>query len=738
MDYDTIQQKVLGLLRSPDYRPLNKSEMARELSLHSGQRSDLRSILKDLEKEGLIMRAKRGRYLLCSSSEGHLVGRLRLGPRGHGHVIVESKDAAGNPVRGFPEKGTVFIKATHTQTALDGDRVVIQVQDRPKEPKWLERLPAHHQEKARRQWKREKSGDALGRVVRVLERKNRRIVGTLRKKGKRFQVHPDNPAMPPGIDIDVGDENKARPGDKVLCSIEEWVSRFKTPRGRVLRSLGPADSPGVDILTIIHKYDLPTDFRPGTKEAAGSISETIPEDEIARREDWREREVLTIDPFDAKDFDDAISVETSDDGGWELAVHIADVSHYVAPGQPLDKEASERGNSVYLVDRVIPMLPEALSNGICSLKPDVDRLTMAAIIRFDKKGQPTSVRYASAIIRSCCRLTYEQAYERMESGQPEDAVTAILKRAWSLASLLRRHRFREGGLDLDFPETKVILDEKGKPVELRRIEYDESHQLIEEFMLAANEAVARTLKEAGRPSLYRIHEDPDHDKLVEFQELVRQYGFPAGDLSHRSEMQKLLKKIRGRPEEHAIKLGLLKSLKRAVYAADPVGHYGLAKENYTHFTSPIRRYADLVVHRVLRKLIEQREALRTPKQKQLVEMGRHLSQTERQAAEAEMESKRLKVAEYFAGLIHKKPQPRFEALVHDIRRIGLFVELVDYQVKGLVKVNCLPPDDYRFEPRSMTYKGRHHVFGLGDHIQVSVVHVDLEKQFIDFQVASEP
>src|SRR5437016_5509094 len=361
----------------------------------------------------------------------------------------------------------------------------------------------------------------------------------------------------------------------------------------------PKSAPGIDMLSIIRKYDLPTEFPKGVVDEANRIPKSVEQRMINGREDLRGKFIVTIDPDDARDFDDAIDVEKIDHNeGWRLGVHIADVSAYVTPDSALDREARRRGNSVYLPDRVIPMLPERLSNGVCSLNPGVDRLTHSVFIHFDKHGVVKSARFARSVIRSAHRLTYKQAYAILTS-PPGDQLGERLHLAWELAALLRRKRFQHGSLDLDFPEVKVWVDKEGRPVRLERVENDESHQLIEEFMLAANEAVARELKNRAIPTIYRVHENPDPEKLAEYREFVLSFDYKVGDLTHRVELQRLLAAFRGKPEEQALKIALLKSLKRARYAPQPLGHYGLAKANYLHFTSPIRRYADLVVHRAL-------------------------------------------------------------------------------------------------------------------------------------------
>src|SRR5437763_5059960 len=449
-------------------------------------------------------------------------------------------------------------------------------------------------------------------------------------------------------------ETAATVGDKVVVRLDDWQSRHVNPEGEIIEVLGPASAPGVDVLSVIRKYHLPTEFPSEVLEQAERIPESVDAQQIARREDLRNQFIVTIDPDDARDFDDAIHVEKLPNGGWQLGVHIADVATYVEPGSALDREARRRGNSVYLPDRVIPMLPERLSNGVCSLKPQVDRLTHSVFIQFDKRGVAKSARFARSVIRSAHRLTYKEAYAILNS-PPRDRLGGRLHLAWELGALLRRKRFEHGALDLDFPEVKVCIDTQGEPIRLERVENDESHQLIEEFMLAANEAVARELKKRAIATIYRIHENPDPDKLAEYREFVLSFNYKVGDLTHRTEVQRLLGAIRGKPEEQALKIGLLKSLKRARYFPQPLGHYGLAKTNYLHFTSPIRRYADLVVHRVLAQHNGKR-GLRID-MSQIASVAEHISTTERIAADAEIESVRMKKLEFFQRqLDERNPQ----------------------------------------------------------------------------------
>jgi ribonuclease R len=531
-------------------------------------------------------------------------------------------------------------------------------------------------------------------------------------------------------------ETEATVGDKVVVRLDDWQSRHVNPEGEIIEVLGPASAPGVDVLSIIRKYHLPTEFPSDVLEQAERIPESVDAQQIARREDLRNQFIVTIDPDDARDFDDAINVEKLANGGWQLGVHIADVAAYVEPSSALDREARLRGNSVYLPDRVIPMLPERLSNGVCSLKPEVDRLTHSVFIQFDKRGVAKSARFARSVIRSAHRLTYKEAYAILNS-PPRDRLGERLHLAWELAALLRRKRFEHGALDLDFPEVKVSVDAQGKPVRLERVENDESHQLIEEFMLAANEAVARELKRRAIPTVYRVHENPDTEKLAEYREFALSFGYKVGDLTHRAELQRLLAETRGKAEEQALKVGLLKSLKRARYYPQPLGHYGLAKTNYLHFTSPIRRYADLVVHRALGSDTTSRRPCHIG-MAEITSIAEHISTTERNAADAEIDATQMKKLEFFQQqLAGRKPQ-MFSATVVDVRNYGVMVELPDALITGLIHVSSLTDDFYVFEPARRQLIGRRSRkrFSVGDKLSVFVARVDVFKRQVDFAIAT--
>jgi len=577
-------------------------------------------------------------------------------------------------------------------------------------------------------------------VIRILERARDKIVGTLQQSKNFFYVVSDDPRLVHNVYVQVPPQQKLpripTRGDKVVVRLEDWQSRHVNPEGEIVEVLGSSDAPGVDMLSIIRKFDLSMDFPKGVLEEANRIPKSVEQQMINDREDLRDKFIVTIDPDDARDFDDAIDVEKTSNG-WRLGVHIADVSAYVTPNSALDREARRRGNSVYLPDRVIPMLPERLSNGVCSLNPNVDRLTFSAFIGFDKEGRAKHSRFARSVIRSAKRLTYKEAYAILKA-KPDGELSQRLRTAWELASLLRRKRFEHGSLDLDFPEVKVYVDKNGKPIRLERVENDESHQLVEEFMLAANEAVAREMRHRSIPTLYRAHENPDPEKLGEYREFILSFGYKVGDLSQRKELQRFLASTRGKPEEQALKIGLLKSLKRARYAALPLGHYGLAKANYLHFTSPIRRYADLVVHRELAEL----NSRRPPKIDigQMESIAGHISDTERNAAEAEIESVRLKKLQFFQAQLEERNPQVFRAAVMDVRNFGLVVELPDALVTGVVHISTLGDDFYRFDATQRRLVGRrtNRRYAIGDQLQVFVSRVDVFKQQIDFAVADSP
>src|SRR6266700_2644934 len=479
-----IRDQIFTLLSRKDYRPLNKIEIARKIGASGSARVALRRMLRDLELSGEIARIRKDRYVLPVEAD-LVTGKLSIHPVGYGLLAQEK---SGEP--------DVFIAAENIGTAMHGDRVVARMS--PEAPS------------------RRIKGRREGRVIRILERAHDTIVGTLQRSRSFYYVVPDDPRFVHDVYVHPTQDRRAQApgtvGDKVVVRLGAWESRHVNPEGEIIEVLGPASAPGVDVLSIIRKYHLPAEFPKDVLDQAERISEKIGSRRLESREDLRKEFIVTIDPDDARDFDDAIQVEKTSTG-WRLGVHIADVATYVEPASALDREARRRGNSVYLPDRVIPMLPEGLSNGVCSLNPGVDRLTHSVFLHFDKPGVVKSARFGRSVIRSAHRLTYKQAYAILTS-PPRDRLGERLHLAWELAALVRQKRFEQGALDLDFPEVKLSLDKEGYPIKLERVENDESHKLIEEFMLAANEAVARELKQRAIPTIYRGHEDPDPEKLA--------------------------------------------------------------------------------------------------------------------------------------------------------------------------------------------------------------------------------
>jgi ribonuclease R len=741
-----IRARILELLKSPNYRPLRRSELARALRFKDEERREFRHVLRELMQKGEIVRVRKNRFVLPQEAD-LVVGRISMNERGFGFVVPEAGED-GVPAA----SGDIYIAAEDTWTAMHGDSVVVRL--------------IHGSTRRDRAGKTDK---LAGRVIRILQRANVTVVGTLQKTKWFTYIVPDDPRLI--HDIYVKPKQPVRVGDKVVVKLDEWKSRHVNPEGEIVEVLGPSEQPGVDILAIIRKHHLATTFPDDVLREVERYGDSVTAQDIEGRRDLRQEFIVTIDPDDAKDFDDAISVEERPDGSWRLGVHIADVSHYVRPNTALDREAASRGNSVYLVDRVLPMLPEKLSINLCSLRPQEDRLTQSAFIEFNARGGVKKAEFDRTVIRSRHRLTYKKAFALLQQKTaPHDGETKLLHaelhKAWRLASLLRKLRFERGSLDLDFPEVKVWLDAKGKPERIEKVENDISHQLIEEFMLAANEAVAKFIRDRNVPGIYRIHEDPAPEKLEEFRAYLHAMGIQVGNLGLRGEIQKLLQRVKDHPQAYVIKLNLLKSLKRAMYAPKPVGHYGLAKANYTHFTSPIRRYPDLLVHRILVALVATADRSRERKRvaagplaharsypvrgaatatagfyhvDALKRLAEHCSLTERKAAEAEDESKKLKILEFFHGQLHRHKLDAFDAVVTEVRNFGMFVELLDTLTYGLVHVSTLDDDFYAFDETRQRFIGKHtrKIYKAGDRVKVEVSRVDVFKKQIDFRIAGD-
>jgi len=688
-----MEDQILKLLGRHDYAPANVPELLQQLGWLRNQQQELQRELRRLELAGRIARVKGNRYILPQAAD-LIPGRIRINRAGKG--FLQPDDSAIREIA-IPENATL--------TALHEDHVLVR-RDRPETKN-------------------------TGTVIRVLKRHRTKIVGTLQKSARFLYVTPDDPRMPHDIYVpeprDVG--RPAQIGDKVVVDLREWDSRNANPEGDIIEVLGAPDEEGVDMLSVLRQYNLPLHFPKAVLAEARAIGSEVSPHDLSGREDCRGHNVVTIDPDDAKDFDDAICLQRVSAEQWKLWVHIADVSHYVKPGTALDTEAAKRGNSTYLVDRVIPMLPEALSNELCSLKPHVDRLTKCVEFLISRDGRVLATKFYPAVIHSRRRFTYREVLEVLQR-TPAGEIEHMLHDANELAQRIRRLRFKAGSLELDFPESKIRLDEQGRILRIDKVVNDVSHQLIEEYMLLANEAVATRLMSLNLKAIYRVHEEPDERRLNEYREEVLSHRVPCGNLSRPAEVQKLLEKLGTLPIGQALKIGFLKSLMRARYDVNPLGHYGLAKKKYTHFTSPIRRFADLVVHRAL----FQREHSAG---KSLKETAEHISDTERNSADAERDSKDVKLFAFLKAQLASGKPNRYPALVTDLRNFGFFVDVTGLAMSGLVPLSTMDDDFYIYEEQRNQLIGRRtrRIIRLGDKLEVQVAKVDTAKKQVDFRLA---
>ncbi|MDP4624418.1 MAG: VacB/RNase II family 3'-5' exoribonuclease [Akkermansiaceae bacterium] len=759
-----MRETILDLLRQNPEQTFSKTQIAKQLDIPGNRKGELGGVLSDLAEDNLIHIGAKNLYSFPKppkekkapaaankpaaktpakapsgdAPKGSLTGSIKFLPNGHAffYPIIGDPENEASGID-FTVHSRIFVPRDKTETALDGDSVRI--------------LPSAPSSKPRQRGAAPDDQEMRGKVLEVISRRSGRIVGIFRRKNKFAWVETDDKALEGGR-INITGDTTAEPGQTVVADLVSWDNPSTDPIGHIIEVLGWPGDAGVDILSTIARYGLRTSFPEDVLREARAVPEFPDEKEIARRMDHRSKLVITIDPADAKDHDDAIYIAKTKSGGWLLEVHIADVSHYIKPGSPMDKEAVERGNSTYLVDRVLPMLPVELSNGICSLKPDVDRLTKCAVIEVSKEGHILNTKFIDAVIHSRAKLSYEQAQAILDGkGAPEGSdptLVGSVKEAWKMASLLRKNRFANGALDLEMTEIKIKLDENGRACEAHEVVHTESHQLVEECMLIANQSVAKLLRERSKPSIFRIHEDPDPSRLDDYTETAKQYGYSPGDLNNRAHIQALLDAAKGTAEEHQIKLGLLKSLKRAAYAADPVGHYGLAKTDYTHFTSPIRRYADLIVHRSMQPFLENapKSPDRTPSQADLRDIARHISDTERTSSEAESETKQIKLLEYLELIAltdqskNQGEETTFDGVITDVRAMGLMVEIPDMGVRGVVKREDLPSSSkWRFEDHNKawtSFDGKR--LALGMKLPLRIVAIDKIKRFVDFAVAGAP
>lgn len=751
-----LRQKLLKLLGAKDYVPMRRMEIVTVLKLDQDATKEAHELLDKMLEQGEIARLKKDR--LCIPEDADLVsGRLIFRQSGSA-ILIPDSDPSGD---GYP------IKSEDTGVSMHGDTVLarkVEDQRRPFRGKGRQQRPTYTPD--------EKPNV---RVIRVLKRAHSTIPGTLEQAQHASYVIPDDPRIIQDILVPDPKNSGLTPipkvGDKVVVKMLEWKQRHLNPEGEVIEVLGRTHEPDAEFKAILYKYDLNPKFPSAVEQQTQDLPDVVRSEDIGKRQDCRELFTFTIDPDDAKDFDDALSLELLEDGKTRVGVHIADVSAYVKPGSPLDREAQERGNSTYLVGTVIPMLPHALSNGLCSLVEAEDRLTKTCFITFNESADITEVTFANTVINSNKRLTYKQAYAFMQqddlaeirktplppkhqtgsTGRSLDEVAdeemAMLKKyiskLWYIAKQLRKRRFRKGSLDLDMTSVKIYVDEEGYADRIEKEFNDESHQLIEEFMLSANEQVARSMKKQNFPCIYRVHDEPEEEKLKELRETMQSFGVQCGQLQKPREMTALLKKLKEHPQGYTLKIHVLRSLKQAQYRASADGHYGLSKPDYTHFTSPIRRYSDLIVHRILDGYLcktRADSALEEPeiryKQAKLESLGDHISVTERNSVDAERESVKTKLLEFYDRELQKEEKQHFKAIITDVKNHGLFVELSDTLAFGMVHISTLDDDFYHPNTEGSALIGRRkkRSYALGQYIMVQVERVDRFKRQIDFRV----
>ncbi len=700
-----IKDEILYLMSSIDYKPMSYEELFHALDVEESLLTTVKKTLRLMEKDKIITRNKEDKYTIFKKKKSIVTGKLNMTSKGYGFLIPDDKSE------------DVFIPPGNFRGAINGDRVEVN-------------LVSSSKDKRRRE----------GEVVKILERGNDIFVGTY-QDNKRFGfVVPDDKKMPYDIFISGDDKKNAKKGNVVLVKLTKWPKEDKNPEGKILEVIGNRGEKGVDIKLIIKKYNLPEEFPPKTLKFANNIETSVSEDSLKGRLDLRDERIITIDGIDAKDLDDAIMVERLPNGNFRLGVHIADVSNYVKENSSLDKEAFKRGTSVYLIDYVIPMLPQSLSNGICSLNPGVDRLTLSCIMEIDSKGKTLNYDIKESVIRSKARMTYEDVSKILkgdeELSKKYNDLIEDFKIMEELCLILYKKRIKRGAIDFDLKECKIELDEDGKPIKIEPYDRDISNRIIEEFMLCANETIAEHFYWAKIPFVYRIHEDPDEEKLERFSNFINNLGYninQRGDSIHPKSLQKILSLVKNKNEEKVVNTLLLRSLKQARYASECIGHFGLSAKYYCHFTSPIRRYPDLMIHRIIKEFINSRI---NEKKQEMFEMAVEnasiqSSITERKAEEAERELDNIKKAEYMSERIGEV----YDGIISSVTGFGFFVELYN-TIEGLIPIDSIGPDFYYYDEENLALRGTYgdEVFKLGDKIKVEVSRVNIPTHEIYFDI----
>ncbi len=694
-------KEVIAAMRKAG-RPMFLRELYHLLNIPTADRKEFRTLIKRLTKEGRLIHIKGKRYGLPEQMQ-LVTGRLKVHPDGYG--VLEPEE---------PKKPVVHVPPNRLKGALDGDKVIVRVE-------------TPHRKRPE------------GTVIRILERARRYIVGFFYRGRRVSTVIPEDERLPFEILIPPEATKGAQDGEMVVAEITDFSPGRRIPEGRIVEVLGDPEELSTQLKAVIYKYELPHRFSRAVKEELKALPDEVTPEDMAGREDLRKIPFVTIDGETAKDFDDAVYVRKLPKG-WRLYVAIADVAHYVAKGSALDKEAYARGTSVYFPGTVVPMFPEKLSNHLCSLNPYVDRLAMVVVIDFDREGNRRRVRFTEAVIKSHERLTYNLVKAIVVDKEPAlrkkyRRLLTPLENAARLCTLLREKRLARGSIDFDLPEPEVVLDTQGQPEDIVRRERHFAHFIIEEFMIAANEAVAEFLTEKGYPILYRVHEAPDMEKLKEFVDFAATLGLhlKLPPQPEPSWFQMVIELVEGKPYAYLVNTILLRCLKQAKYSPDNIGHFGLASECYCHFTSPIRRYPDLVVHRALKAALKKKKPPYFLEQ--LEEMGKHLSERERVAMEAEREAlDRVRVM-----LMKEHVGEVFEGVISAVTSFGFFVELFDIYASGVVRLVDLPDDYYVLDEKHHRLVGRHtgKTFQVGDLVRVKVKEVNVSRRHITFELVEK-
>jgi len=698
-----MKKKIIAFFKKNPGKSFKNKDIANRLKIISEHEySALKSALHKLYEENFL--AKNGKRFKLNTipADNRITGKLEINQGGYGFVIPGRK-----------EIGDIFIAARNLSTAFSGDTVEVAL------------------------FAKQKRKNFEGQIIKVIKRKREEIVGTLKKSNSFYFVKPDDPGIHRDIYIDISHLKGAKKGDKVIVSNLFWNTSMLNPEAEIIEVIGESGLEETEAIAIAREFNLPYKFPDKVIAEADKIESEISPDEINRRVDFRHENVFTIDPEDAKDFDDALSVKELENGNYLIGIHIADVSHYVKNNTQLDKNALKRGNSVYFVGQVIPMLPEKLSNNLCSLVLAKDRLTYSVIVELTQRGKIVKYDIKKSVINSKRRFTYDEVQEIIETKKGDFAKEIICLN--NIARVLRKKRFREGGIEFFTPEIKFRLDDEGKPTEIFKKEIKESNMLVEEFMLFANKTVAHHIgspEKTARPFIYRIHDLPDKEKIYEFARFLKSLGytFDPNSASQTLQFMNLMEQIKNTEEEALINELAIRSMAKAIYSVNNIGHYGLGFKYYTHFTSPIRRYSDLIVHRLLYNYIEGNGAANYPLVK-LEEISEHISQCERNAIEAERLSVKLKQIDYLKEHLGEE----FNAIISGIAHFGIFVKITDNLAEGLVRLRDLEGDFYVYDEKKYALIGRvsKKQFRLGDKVKVKLVRVDTDKTELDFIISNE-